>query len=373
MLLGAGSVALVADRDEVRRLHGYHPLRVRDVVRETADTSSFVLDVPADARNLFAYRPGQFCTFRVHVDGEELLRSYSMSSAPETDPALTVTVKRVPGGVVSNWLLDNVAPGDELEATRPAGVFCVPEGDTPVVAFCGGSGVTPVMSITKSVLASSDRPVRVLYANRDADAVIFRDDLDRLRHEHPGQLSVHHHLDSDGGYLTPDEVREVAETSGEGALFFVCGPAEFMDLVERTLLDAGVPTDRIFLERFGDQPDPRAEEPSPAPGMSVQAAPGGGDEPDATETVTIVLKGQRHDVAYHAGDTLLQTARAGGLRAPFSCQAGDCATCMALLHEGSVTMRTNNALTPEEVDEGWVLTCQALPHGRRVVVEYESF
>jgi len=362
----------VADHDEVRRLHGFHHLRVRAVVDETADARSFVLDVPEDLKDLFAYRPGQFCTFRVHVDGDELQRCYSMSSAPETDPTLAVTVKRVPGGSVSNWLLDNVAEGDELEVTKPAGVFCVPDGDAPVAAFCGGSGVTPVMSITKSVLAGTDRPVRVLYANRDADSVIFRDELDRLGREHPSQLVVQHHLDSEGGYLTADDVRAFTAASGDGALFFLCGPTPFMDLVERTLLDDGVPADRIFLERFGDQQGPAVGEPSPAPGGSVDEVADDAGDADATETVTIVLKGTRVEVAYRAGDTILQTARAGGLQAPFSCEAGNCATCMAMLHEGSATMRTNNALTPEEVEEGWVLTCQALPHGRTVVAEYED-
>jgi 3-ketosteroid 9alpha-monooxygenase subunit B len=361
----------VADHDEIRRAHGYHALRVREVVEETADSRSFVLDVPDELRDLFGYRAGQFCTFRVHVEGEELLRCYSMSSAPETDPALTVTVKRVPGGAVSNWLLDNVTAGDALEATKPAGVFCVPDGRSPVVGFCGGSGVTPVMSIAKSVLASSDRPVRVLYANRDADAVIFRDDLDRLVQDHDGRLEVHHHLDSDGGYLTADDIRRFVAGSPDDALFFLCGPTPFMDLVEQTLLEGGVPPERIFLERFGDQPGPVVGEPFPAPEGSVDEV--AHDAAGATETVTIILKGQRTDVAYHAGDTLLQTARAGGLSAPYSCEAGNCATCMALVHEGSATMRTNNALTPEEVDEGWVLTCQALPQGPQVTVEYESF
>lgn len=358
--------------DEVRHRHGYHPLTVREVVQETADTRSFVLDVPEADRGVFAYRPGQFCTFRVHVGADELLRCYSMSSAPETDPHLAVTVKRVPGGAVSNWLHDHVGVGDVLEVTPPAGVFCVPDGgDEPVVAFCGGSGVTPVLSITKHVLASTERPVRMLYANRDADSVIFRDELDRLAAEHGDRLQVQHHLDTSGGYLEATDVKEfVAGVAGE-ALCFLCGPAPFMDLVEQALLDHGVPPERIFLERFGDQPGPSVGEPHVEPDETDGADEAAAGD-DATETVAIVLKGQRTEVKYHAGDTILQTARAGGLQAPFSCEAGNCATCMALVHQGSVTMRTNNALTPDEVEEGWVLTCQGLPHGRHVEVEYED-
>jgi 3-ketosteroid 9alpha-monooxygenase subunit B len=372
----------VTDHDDVRRLHGYHPVRVRRVVQETADTRSYELEVPGDAGDLFGYRAGQFCAFRVHVAGAELIRCYSMSSAPETDEHLTVTVKRVPGGAVSTWLLDNVTEGDVLEATKPSGVFTVPDGDAPVVALCGGSGVTPIMSITKSVLASTGRTVKVLYANRDADSVIFRAELDRLVQDHPDRLEVRHHLDSEGGYLTADDVRSFAAEAGEHGVYLLCGPTPFMDLVEQTLLELGIPPERILLERFGDQPGPSVGEPFPGPEAGAQAdhtADEAVDDTaddsaaDATETVTVVLKGSRTDVAYHHGDTILQTARAGGLQPPFSCEAGNCATCMALLHEGSATMRTNNALTPEEVEEGWVLTCQALPQGRQVTVEYESF
>jgi 3-ketosteroid 9alpha-monooxygenase subunit B len=366
------SGAPAADHEHVRFEHGYHPLPVKAIVQETADTRSFVLDVPAELRDLFRYRAGQFCTFRVHVDGGEQLRSYSMSSAPETDDDLVVTVKRVPGGLVSNWLHDNVAEGDVLEATKPAGGFCATDRDAPVMGFCGGSGVTPVMSITRSVLAGADRPVRLLYANRDRDAVIFRDRLEELVAEHPDRLEVHHHLDADAGFL---DAAAIGSFVGDDldADVFICGPTPFMDLVEATLLSLGVDPARISIERFVN-----AGQVAPAAGDGTEPAEasdatGTPDTTDMTDTVTVILKGQRTDIAYQAGDTVLQTARRGGLKAPFSCEAGNCATCMAMVVDGSATMRTNNALTPEEVDEGWVLTCQALPHGPRVTVEYENF
>lgn len=357
----------MVDHDLVRREHGYHPLRVKRIVQETVDTRSFALEVPDDLEAMFHYRPGQFCTFRVHIDGDEHLRSYSMSSAPETDDDLVVTVKRVPGGLVSNWLHDEVSEGDALEATKPAGVFCTGDDDRPVVAFCGGSGVTPVMSITRSVLAGTGRPVRMLYANRDRDSVIFGDQLAQLAAEHPGRLDVRHHLDDAAGFLDADAVR--AFVSGDpDAHFFICGPGPFMDLVEGTLADLGVGAEQIAIERFVNA----GQAPPAGPGAAVDDTTTTA-EATVTETVTVILKGKRTDIAYQAGDTVLQTARRGGLQAPYSCEAGNCATCMALLQEGSATMRANTALTPEEVDEGWVLTCQALPHGPRVTVEYESF
>ncbi len=355
----------MTDHSSVLHAHGYHKLRVRDVVRETHDASSFVLDVPNELATTFRYRPGQFCTFRVLIDGVEQVRSYSMSSAPETDAHLTVTVKRVAGGLVSNWFLDHLGVGDVVEVTKPAGMFCPREGaQEPVLGFCGGSGVTPVMSITKDVLAHTGRPVRILYANRDRRSVIFDDALDALRAAHPGRLEVHHHLDEAGGFLRPDAIKAFAGPDAGGADCYVCGPGPFMDLVEPALVEVGVPAERIFIERFlveQQEKDAAATEPAST-----------SEEVVLPEAVTVILAGKKMVVQYQPGDTLLETARRGGLRPPFSCEAGNCATCMAFLKEGSVRMRANNALTAEEVEEGWVLTCQSLPSGETVVVEYEA-
>ncbi|MBV9951623.1 MAG: ferredoxin--NADP reductase [Acidimicrobiia bacterium] len=355
-------------QEDVRRAHGYHALGVKRVVDETDDARSYVLDVPADLADAFRYRAGQFCTFRVHLDGDELLRSYSMSSAPEVDDDLTVTVKRVAGGRVSNWFNDHVAEGDVLELTRPAGVFCVRDNDRPVLAFCGGSGVTPIISVAKSLLTTTQRPVRLLYANRDRGSVIFDAELDRLQREHPGRLEVRHHFDSDGGFLEPAMVEAFASGSIDSDIY-ICGPGPFMDLVERTLLGVGVHVDQILIERFVNDGLP-ADLSAPADAAGGEGADADADVPSQ---VTVILKGQSTEIVYQPGDTLLQTARRGGLQPPFSCEAGNCATCMGLLQEGTATMRTNNALTPEEVEEGWVLTCQAVPHGATVTVEYESF
>ncbi|HVN52158.1 MAG TPA: ferredoxin--NADP reductase [Acidimicrobiales bacterium] len=352
----------VVDHDQARRAHGYHPLRVKTIVQETPDTRSYVLEVPVDLAKTFRYAAGQFCTFRVHLDGEEHLRCYSMSSAPETDADLTVTVKRVPGGLISNWFHDHVAEGDTLEVTKPAGVFCMRDGDRPLVAFCGGSGVTPVISVAKSALASTDRPVRMLYANRDRPSVIFDDGLRELASAHPDRLEVQLHLDDASGFLDRDAVATFAADHLE-ADFYICGPAPFMDLVEDTLLELGVEPGQILIERFAT-PD------LPATVATLAAV----DQPAWPATVHVTLKGATTDIAYQPGDTVLDTARRGGLAPPFSCEAGNCATCMALLHEGHVTMRANHALTAEEVDEGWILTCQSVPDGPDDVrVEYESF
>src|SRR5207248_6041705 len=181
------------------RDHAFHPLRIGRVIEETVDARSFVLDVPPDLERAFAYRAGQFVTHRVSVDGQPHLRCYSMSSSPEVDDELRVTVKRIAGGVVSNWMIDNLRAGDVIETTCPAGVFCLPDGDGDVVAFAGGSGITPVFSIAKTALATTARRVRLQYANRDRDSIIFAAELERLASQYPDRLHVVHRLDVEHG------------------------------------------------------------------------------------------------------------------------------------------------------------------------------
>lgn len=337
--------------------HDYHALRVVDVVDETADTRSFVLDIPPELAETFAYAAGQFCTFRATIDGEAVVRSYSMSSSPDTDDRFVTTVKRVPGGRMSNWMNDTLSPGDEIDVMRPTGLFVLRETDAPIVAFAGGSGITPVISLVKSALATTTRSIRLVYANRDADSVIFARELERLRATSDGRLEVHHHHDAERGFL---DAPACAAFAGElaHADFYICGPAAYMDVVQAGLATLGVDDHQVFVERFV-APDELAT-------AADQATT------TATESVVIKLKGKRTTVAYHAGDTILETARRGGLNPPFSCEQGNCATCMAHLDEGSVRMRVNNALTPEEVADGWVLTCQSLPQSTEAVVDYDA-
>ena len=337
------------------RDHRFHPLRVLRVVQETADANSFVLEIPPELEGAFAYRAGQFCTFRSRIDGRPLLRCYSMSSSPDTGDEFTVTVKRVPGGAVSNWMVDTLAAGDVVETTCPAGVFCLGSGKGEVVAFAAGSGITPVYSVVKTALATTSRPVRVLYANRDRETVIFDNGLDRLAKEHPGRLEVVHHLDAEEGFIDEETARQFAGSDSD-AEHFVCGPEPFMEIVERALTGLDVGEGRIRIERF----TPLEQEEDAATAV-----------PEARR-VTVELEGRADSVEHRPGTTILQTARQMGMAPPFSCEAGNCATCMARLVEGQVTMRANNALTEEELADGWVLTCQSVPITPAVRVVYEE-
>jgi 3-ketosteroid 9alpha-monooxygenase subunit B len=336
--------------------HGYHPLRVAAVVRETADASSFVLDVPADLRPAFSYQAGQFCNFRVWVDGEPYVRCYSMSSSPAVDTELRVTVKRTPDGVVSNWMNDHLGPGDVLDVARPAGFFRLGAGGSEVLLFAAGSGITPVLSLLKTALATTSRRVRLLYANRDLDAVIFRSEIDALKVLHGGRFTLTHHLDAEKGLIGSDTVRGFIHGTVDPECF-VCGPAPYMDVVESALHDDGVDAGRIHIERF----TPEEWLPAPEP---VDVSVG-------TPRITIALDGRTRTADHHPGTTILQTARQMGMTPPFSCESGSCATCMAKLLEGTASMHVNNALTADEVADGWVLTCQALPTSPSVHVAYD--
>jgi hypothetical protein len=334
--------------------HDFHPLTVLAVVDETADTRSFVLDVPPALADTFAYAAGQFVTVRVAVDGAEVVRCYSMSSSPDVGDPFTTTVKRVPGGVMSNWMLDTLTVGDAIDVLRPAGLFVLHDADVPVVAFAGGSGITPIFAILKTALATTTREVVLVDANRDADSVIFAEALARLEREHPGRLTVHRHLDAESGFLDVATLRGFVGDRTD-AHFYVCGPTPYMDLVEEMLAGIGIRPGQLFIERFVT--------PGDVPAIT---------ESSHTDQVVLILAGKTTTVDYKVGDTLLDTARRAGLAPPFSCELGSCAPCMAQLDEGSATLRINTALTPDEVDAGVVLTCQAIPTSRRVVVNYDA-
>jgi len=334
--------------------HEYHPLRVVDVVVETADSRSFVLEIPAALDETFAYAAGQFCTFRATIDGAEVVRCYSMSSAPAVGEPFVTTVKRVPDGVMSNWMIDTLAVGHTIDVMRPTGLFVLHDATVPIVAFAGGSGITPVISIVKTALATTTREIVLVYANRDADSVIFAAELDRLEAGSDGRLTVHRHLDAASGLLDVDAcVALVGER--RDAHFYVCGPGPYMDVAEAALQRVGVRPSQLFIERFVT--------PGEVPAIT---------ESSHTESLTVKLAGRKHTIDYTLGDTLLDAARRAGLKAPFSCESGSCATCMAHLDTGAATMRVNNALTPAEVDDGWVLTCQAIPTSTEVFVNYDD-
>ncbi|WP_228533905.1 ferredoxin--NADP reductase [Pseudomonas sp. UFMG81] len=336
-------------------------LQVSAVIDETADARSLLFEVPEALRERFIYQPGQFLGFRVTLGGKRLTRCYSMSSSPWTDTHLKVTVKRVEGGRVSNWMNQQVQVGDWLEVLPPAGHFCLDQQQAadsrrPLVLFGGGSGITPVFSLLKAALHSGERPVLLVYANRDEASVIFRDELRQLARAHAEQLQVVHVLDSVQGFLDATQVRQLVRHWRDGE-YFICGPGPFMDTVESTLLALGEARERIHVERFVSPPDPHSE----GPPVDVETD---------CELLLVELDGVTHEIVPGPGQTLLQSCRAAGLEVPFSCEEGFCGACMCTVEEGQAKLARNDVLSAAELEAGWTLACQGRPEGSRVRLKF---
>jgi 3-ketosteroid 9alpha-monooxygenase subunit B len=317
-----------------------HRLRVAEVIDETADAKSFVLE-GAD----FSVRPGQFLTVRIGTAA----RCYSLSSG--VGEPLKITVKRTPGGYGSHWMCSEVAVGTFLDVLPPAGVFTPASLDADLLAFAGGSGITPVMSIIKSALLSGTGRVTLVYANRDERSVIFAGELASLSASHPDRLTVVHWLESVQGLPSAAQLAALARPCDEA---FVCGPAPFMDAAKSAL--RGVP--RVHVERFVSLSS-----------NPFSVAPVVADSrPDAT--VEVELDGAHHTFSWPARTRLLDLLLEKGLDAPYSCREGACSACTCRLVSGEVKMLNNDVLDDQDIADGYVLACQSVPVTDTVKITY---
>jgi 3-ketosteroid 9alpha-monooxygenase subunit B len=335
---------------------------VRQVVRETADAHSVGCDGPP-----MPYKPGQFLTLRIPSDREPTARCYSLSSSPDVDDALKVTVKRTVDGFGSNWVCDNVCEGTEIEVLPPAGKFSPKDIDADLLLFAGGSGITPVISIVKSALARGSGRLVLVYANRDESSVIFAAELAALSAQHPERLVVVHWLESVSGLPTQAQLRELARpyTSYEA---FVCGPGPYMSAVTAALSELGVERRRVHVERFMSlEGNPWQE----LEGTTPAAAPAPDEKAAPAARVHVELDGATSEHDWPAETKLLDLLLAQGLDAPYSCRQGNCSACSCRLVEGEVRMLHNAVLEQEDLDEGWVLACQSVPVSETVKVSYD--
>lgn len=228
----------------------FRPLLVTDVVDETSSARSFRLRPQAEDRDHFRYRAGQSLVFKLEIGDQALERAYSLSSAPETDAELAITIQEVDDGRTSKWFNREVAPGDQLLASRPAGRFVLNGSSRPLTLLAAGSGITPIFSILKSALASTRRPVFLLYANRDPARAIFRNQIDRLADQHPDRFTARYHFDAEAGLITGDEVRSTLDQAPDAEIY-VCGPEPFIALVRDQAEAASIPPSRLVTEDFG--------------------------------------------------------------------------------------------------------------------------
>lgn len=354
----------------------FHTLTIADIVEETDDAKSLRFHVPPELQDTFAFRPGQHLTLKADISGEDVRRNYSLCTAPH-EHALRVTVKRIAGGVFSNWANDNLRAGDRLEVMPPHGSFTWAfdaEAANHYVGFAGGSGITPIMSLLKTALLTEPKSrFTLFYGNRDSQSVIFLEELAKLKNRFIDRLQVHHFLSEEAeeielfnGMLDRAKCEMILEhmvEPGEVAAFFICGPGPMMDAAEQALTGIGVPGDRILVERF------TAGRPSAALAAQMQAVA----QQAEGLSLLVTLDGRKRRVPFAAeAGNILDSARAAGLPAPFACKAGVCATCRARVVSGEVEMAARYGLTDEEIAAGYVLTCQSVPRGSGVEVDYDA-
>lgn len=361
----------------------FYSLKVRDVRRETEDAVTLIFDVPESLGSTFQYKQGQYLTLRFTLNGQEERRSYSMCSSPLEDH-LAVTVKEVAGGKVSTHINRQVKAGDEVEVMPADGRFYTPldpDNRKDYYLFAAGSGITPLMSILKTVLEEEPQStVFLLYGNRVEEGIIFKDALAELQQKYDNQLIVEHILSkprrekgggvfgflkkgavSWGGQTGRIDRASVARFLQENkprsrqAEYFICGPGDMIDTVEAALNGHGVDGKHIHTERFASG--------TGHDGPKVAGIDGA--------KVTVHLDGTAHEVVVKSGKTILDTLLAQKLDPPYSCTSGACSTCMAKVVKGSVKMDACFALDDDEVEEGYILTCQAHPTSDEVEVTYD--
>jgi ring-1,2-phenylacetyl-CoA epoxidase subunit PaaE len=353
----------------------FHVLRVAEIVPETDESNSIRFAIPDELKDAFHFRAGQHLTLRTDIGGEEVRRNYSLCTAP-ADNDLMVTVKRIAGGVFSNWVGDQLKAGDTLDVMTPHGSFTTdfdPNATRHYVGFAGGSGITPVISLIRTALSVEPKSrFTLFYGNRDANSVIFLEALAALKDRYMGRFELNHFLSDEEGDVdlfngmldrqTCDAaIKNLIDDPQAVDAWFICGPGPMMDAAEAALLARDVAKDRIHIERF------TAGRPSAALTAQIAAL----QEEAAGLTLSVTLDGRTRKVEFSAAN-ILDSAREAGLPAPFACKAGVCATCRAKVTKGKVEMAARYGLTDEEVAAGYVLTCQSVPVGEGVAVDYDA-
>jgi len=354
----------------------FHTLKVKDIRRETADAVSIAFDIPLAIQHEYQFKQGQYITVKLTVNGEELRRSYSICTSPYSEKELRVAVKEVQDGRASTLMNRTWKVGDTVEVMTPMGNFSsVLSGNNKknYVLFAGGSGITPMMSILKSVLyIEKQSNVTLVYANRDEDSVIFSTEIQKIASENADRVKVLNVYDNpktqvsdlQKGLLSVDRVKAIVENYGgvNADEYFICGPGPMMENIKQALEGLKIAKEKIHIEYFSAVADAVAK----AEGNAVTGA-------DVNSEVTVIQYGIETTMKLNtAGLTILDAAIDAGVDAPFSCKGAVCCTCRAKVIEGKAKMDNNFALTEAEVEDGFILTCQAHPLTEKLVVDFDA-
>ncbi|GLT23411.1 phenylacetic acid degradation NADH oxidoreductase PaaE [Zoogloea oryzae] len=358
----------------------FHDLTVKRVSPEAAGAVAITFAIPDDARERFAFEPGQFLTLRASINGQDVRRSYSIS-CPRSRLAkageLEVGIRPVDGGVFSNWAAQSVKAGDTIQVMPPDGRFTVKKQRAiHRVGFAAGSGITPILSIAATTLEEQpESKFTLVYGNRRMSSVMFNEALQDLKDRYRDRLTLIHILSRQAqevdllqGRIDADKVKSVVASLLPAASMdevFICGPEAMIDATQQALLEVGVRPDRIYTERFtANTPLPAGKVPTGPRDAAGEAA--------KSVALTVILDGKEHEMAMAPHEHVLDVALNAGLDLPFSCKAGVCCTCRAKVMEGSVEMDKNFTLEAAEMDQGFVLSCQARPTSGRLLVSFDE-
>jgi ring-1,2-phenylacetyl-CoA epoxidase subunit PaaE len=359
------------DKKNVKKKAGgvsYYDLKIKKIIRETEDAITIVIDNPGEK---IEYKAGQYVTLIMEIDGQEVRRSYSLSSSPETDEDLAVTVKKVEGGNVSRYLYHQLKPGDRIRLMQPMGKFTTDfesGNERTLLLFAGGSGITPLISIIKTLLAVEERSNAILiYQNRNLQSIIFKDFIDTLSHKYPERFKVIHVLSKPekswkgrSGRITADMVESIIKETGfshHNTDVFFCGPAGMMETAELVMAELGLDRTHFHKESFVATPSKKEEV------ENEEEIPGD------ISNVHIFVDGQENVVTVKRDEFILETALDNDVDIPFSCQSGLCTTCRGKLISGKVRMEDPDGLSEDEIAQGYILTCVSHPDSKEIRIE----
>lgn len=342
----------------------YQQVVIKKIIEETPDAKTFILEQRDGTP--YSYKAGQFLTFIFPKPGREERRSYSISASPDLGEPLSVTIKRVENGEYSRYFIDHAREGDTLLCTEPGGLFVLPENTAPyrqVFFLAAGSGITPVFSQIKTILHSHPHlHIVLIYSNRSAQDTIFYRQLIDLAQQSQGRLIIDFLFSTSNNILKSrlnnslltTILDEYGKARPEEILCYTCGPVDYMDTVGITLLTEGIPRDNIRKEYF------------------VSNLPESLPEPPDKDSHTVRIRFKDREVAFAVQYpvSILHQAQKEGIALPYSCESGQCGSCMARCTRGRVWIAYNEVLTDRELDEGLVLTCQGFPVGGDVELEY---
>lgn len=355
----------------------FHTLKIADVRRETPEAVSIAFEIPASLAELYRFQPGQHLTLRTTINGEDVRRSYSICTGLD-DGEMRVAVKKVDGGTFSVFCNEAIKAGDSIDVMTPQGRFGVmpdPAVARTYLAIVAGSGITPVASIMRTVLTHEPSSRFVLiYGNRNANSIIFKDDLEDLKDRFLSRVSVHHILSREeqdvgilNGRIDPEKIEAILRAvapAREIDHVFLCGPGAMIEESRTALTRLGVPSDRIHTEYFSTDGVPVTR------GQPVSSSNHAGAKAVAVAHVT--LNGAAFDLQMREGETIVDAGLREGHEMPYSCRGGMCCTCRAKLVSGEAKMDLNYSLEPWELQAGFLLTCQARPLTKEVTIDYDA-